>query len=84
MAKALYYDANLKGKPFEVLATNPDGTVNIGAGKLVAVKNCPVADKPKHGHVTLVENETEKENEDEGKKAEETAAKPEGRAKAAK
>jgi len=53
MAKVLYFDANLNGKAFDVLKENKDGTVDIGTGDTVAVKNCQLVDDPKHGHAIL-------------------------------
>ena len=51
--KAVYYDQNLKGKTFDVLKRNDDGTVDIGENGKTVVRVCPVVEKPKHGHCTL-------------------------------
>lgn len=68
MAKVLYYDANLKGKAFEVLRDNKDGTVDIGTGKTVVVRSCPVAEDPKHGHAVVCEEPAAKAPEPGGDK----------------
>ncbi len=65
MAKALYYNAILEAKEFDVLAKNADGTFNIGiagdkktgAPEQLVVGSVVLApeSKPKEGHITLVE-----------------------------
>ena len=49
MAKVIYFDANLKGKAFDVLKEHEDGTLDIGTGKTVVVRKCALTDNPKHG-----------------------------------
>lgn len=53
MAKALYYDENLKPKAFDVIKDNKDGTVDIGNGKTLVVGKAKVVDVPAAGSVTL-------------------------------
>lgn len=53
MAKVLYHNANLVGDVLEVLKENKDGTLDIGIGKTVLVKSCPVAPDPKAGHALV-------------------------------
>lgn len=54
MAKAIYYNEHLKGKEFDVLKKNEDGTLEIGTGKVLVVGKCPVSEKPEHGKAVLV------------------------------
>lgn len=59
MAKAIYHNEVLSGKEFDVIKKNDDGTVDIGTGKEVIVKACPVSKEgPKIGHVTFAKEET--------------------------
>ena len=65
MPKALRHQHHAAAQSFEVLSTNPDGTINLGdtEGKLV-IGNCLVSDMPKPGYATLVtEPESELETE---------------------
>jgi len=85
MAKAIYYDANLNGKVFDVLKENKDGTVDIGTGDTVAVKSCVLVSDPKHGHAILcaapvVTKPEEPKAEAVGTKPEDGKPKPEDRA----
>lgn len=59
MAKATYHNEALDGKEFDIITKNQDGTVDIGTGKDLVVKACPVSkDGPKIGHVTFPEEKT--------------------------
>jgi hypothetical protein len=51
--KAVYYNASLEGKTFDIMKHHADGTVDIGTGDKVVVKSCPVSEEAKHGYVTL-------------------------------
>jgi hypothetical protein len=55
MKTATYHNPdNLPAKQLRVLATNDDGTVNLGTDeKTVLVTKCRVADKPTVGQCTL-------------------------------
>lgn len=54
-AKTGFYHAPFaKPQAVKVTKENPDKTVDLaGDDGKVFVKSCPVADAPKHGHVTL-------------------------------
>jgi hypothetical protein len=64
MAKATYYSEILEGKVYDILATNKDGTVNIGTGDTVVVRSVPVVKEPKVGHVILGDKPSKPETAD--------------------
>jgi hypothetical protein len=53
LEKAVFYNALGKGKPFDIINRNADGTVDIGIGDKPVVRKCPVSKFAKPGHATI-------------------------------
>lgn len=54
--RAVYYNADLSARAFEVLKDHGNGMVDIGTGKTLVVGGAQVVNEPKAGCVTLGED----------------------------